>query len=489
MVILLLSVDMSYSNIVTADDFDLLLGGLEPFYNAQPATTSPYGTTDQSIWSASTTTLVTSTKAMTKSIHSPPLCTNAAEFIANNIWHIPAPAPTILRSKDSQLVASMHLLGPSTGAPHTIRHRSVDSHPTQDHHVEHEQPSRSSIVPKEDETLNEYSKHHIHFRSDPYTPDLFPGTGDCRASPVALEMLLDGPHETVLTEKEKRALIEYGRVIGNSGTEPPRHCHGNNDNNNRSNNKYGQQQREKHAKIDMSLQGTGERDYRPKIAYSRDFLMSFRAFDVPPESIDRIHWIQQNPTLDHPQNAAGPRMVRLQPAFQEPRGDYQRAGNYDPEMGHRQSGREGGFREEGAFRDVGFGGEIGLRGEREQSTAIGNGPSRVGAQGTSRRDVGFRGESGQGTLRGKGAFRGDVASNGDDRFKRGSGFGAPNFLPPLRPPSVPSTPRLHFQQSSATATGGLSGSVFSFKTRGPLGPPAAPRSGPQMRGFKSRTTL
>ncbi|KAF9125163.1 hypothetical protein BGX30_000584 [Mortierella sp. GBA39] len=190
--------------------------------------------------------------------------------------------------------------------------------------------------------------------------------------------------------------------------------------------------------------------------------MSFRAFDVPPESIDRIHWIQQNPTLDHPQKAAGPSMARPQPIFQEPRGDYQGAGTYDPEMGHCQSGRGGGFREEGAFRDVGFGGEIGSRGERGRSTAIGNGPFREGAQGTSRGDVGFKG---------------------------GSAFGAPNFLPPFRPPSAPPAPRLHFQQSSASATGGLSGSVFSFKTRGPLGPPAAPRSGFQMRGFKSRTAL
>ncbi|KAG9072582.1 hypothetical protein KI688_000353 [Linnemannia hyalina] len=499
---------MSSSNIVTADDFDLLLGGLESFYNAQPATTSrvttavvaspesthaqlptvhqshdeqqqlqqhqqqqssprpqlpvldypspdrdlsrpdsAHGTADQSIWGASTTTLAISTKATTKSIQSPPLCTNAAEFIANNIWHIPAPAPTSLRNKDSQLVASTHLLGPSTGAPHTIRHRSVDSHPTQDHHVEHKQPSRCSTVPKEDGALNGYSRHHRRFRSDPYTPaDLLPGADDCRASPAALEVLLDGPHETVLTEKEKRALIEYGRAIGNSGTGPLRHYHGNNNTNNRSNNKYSQQQKEKHANIDMSLQRTGERDYRSKITYSRDFLMSFRAFDVPPKGIDRIHWIQQNPTLDHPQKAAGPRMARPQPAFQEPRGDYQGAGNYDPDMGHRQSGRGGGFRKEGAFRDVGFGREIGLRGERGQSTAIGNGPSREGAQGTSRGGVGFRGERGQ-------------------------------------------VPRLHFQQSSATATGGLSGSVFSFKTRGPLGPPAAPRSGSQMRGFKSRTTL
>ena len=81
--------------------------------------------------------------------------------------------------------------------------------------------------------------------------------------------------------------------------------------------------------------------------------MSFGAFNVPPESIDRIYWIQQNSTLDRPQKAAGPRMARPQLVFQEPRGDYQGAGIYDPDMGDRQSERGGGFTGEGASGDVG----------------------------------------------------------------------------------------------------------------------------------------
>lgn len=545
---------MSSSNIITANDFALLLRGLESFYNTQPATTScatsvvaspesthaqlptalqPYdqqqqlqqrqqqqsspqpqlpfldsprpdvrpsatlpataantateppdqhaslsthtrvtliqspgrdlsrpdsahGITDQSIQSASTTTPATSTNATIKSIQSSPLCTNAADYIANYIWHIPAPAPTGLLNKDSNSVASTRLFAPSAAALHTIMHRSGDSHPTQDHHVEHKQSRRSSAVPKEDEALNGCSRHHRRFRSDSYaSADLLPVADDGRSAPVALETLLDEPHETVLTEEEKRVMIEYGRAIGSGGTWPPHHRHGNNNNNNCSHNNYSQRKRDNHANVDMPLRGTGERGYRFKITYSRDFLMSFRAFSVPPESIDRIHWIQQNPTLDHPQKAAGTRMARPQPVFQDPRGDYQGAGTYDPEMGHRQSGRGGGFRGEGAIRDVEFGGEIGSRGAGGQSIAIGNGPFREGTQGTPRGDGGFRGERGQGTFSGERTFRGDVASNEDDRLGRDSGFGAPNFPSPPPPLSAPPAPRPHFQRYSASATGGL----------------------------------
>ncbi|KAG0079782.1 hypothetical protein BGZ90_001719 [Linnemannia elongata] len=520
---------MSSSNIITANDFALLLGGLESFYNALPVTTShattivaspesthtqlpttlqshdqqqqlqqhqqqqtspqlqllvidssrpevrpsrtlpatpattatescppdqetslsththvtliqsldhdlsrpdlAHGTVDQSIQSASTTTPGTPTKATTKIIQSSPLCTNAAEFIANYIWHIPAPAPTHLRNKDSPSVSTMHLPKPSVTAPHSIRQRSVASHITRDSHVGHKQSHWSSTVPKEDEAMNKYTRHHRRIGSDPYiSADLLPDADDRRSTPLALEKLLDEPHETVLTEEQKRAMIENGRAIGNSATWPPHHRHSNNKNNsNSSNNSYSQRQRDSHTNIDMSLQGIGRRDYRSKITYSRDFLMSFRAFNVPPGSIDRIHWIQQNPTLDHPQEAAGMRMARPQPVFQEPRGDYQRAGIYGPEMGHRQSGR------------------------------------------------------------GDGAFRGDVTSNEEDKCRRGSGFSASNFLPPPPLPSATRAPRHHFQRSSASATGGLSGSVFRFKARMPLGPPAAPQSGFQIRGFESRT--
>ncbi|KAG0066427.1 hypothetical protein BGZ89_007273 [Linnemannia elongata] len=579
---------MSSSNIITANDFALLLGGLESFYNALPVTTShattvvaspesthaqlpttlqshdqqqqlqqhqqqqtspqlqllvidcsgpevrpsrtppatpattatescppdqetslsththvtliqsldhdlsrpdpAHGTVDQSIQSASTTIPGTSTKATTKIIQSSPLCTNAAEFIANYIWHIPAPAPTHLLNKDSPSVSTMHLPKPSSTAPHSIRQRSVASHITRDSHVEHKQSHWSSTVPKEDEALSKYNRHHRRIGSDPYiSADLLPDADDRRSTPLALEKLLDEPHETVLTEEQKRAMIENGRAIGKSATWPPHHRHGNNKNNsNSSNNNYSQRQRDSHINIDMSLQGIGRRDCRSKITYSRDFLMSFRAFNVPPGNIDRIHWIQQNLTLDHPQEAAGLRMARPQPVFQEPRGDYQRAGIYGPEMGHHQSGRGGVFRVKGAIRADSFGGEIDLIREKGQGTAIGNGAFREKVQSTSGEDGGFRGERGKGTFSVDGAFRGDVTSNEEDRYRRGSGFSASNFLPPPLP-SATLAPRPHFQRSSASATGGLSGSVFRFKARMPLGPPAATQSGFQIRGFKSRT--
>ncbi|KAK3838469.1 MAG: hypothetical protein JOS17DRAFT_834334 [Linnemannia elongata] len=451
---------------------------------------SAHGTINQSIQSASTTTLTTSSRAMTKSIQSSPLCTNAAEFITNYFRYMPAPTQTSHCNKDSQSVASTHLPELSAAAPQTIVHRSVDSHPTQDHQVEHEQSRRLPTVPKEDEAVDGYSRHHGRLRFDPYaSADLLPGADDGRSAPVALETLLEEPHETVLTEEEKRTMIEYGRAIGSSGNLPPRRRHDNCSNNNRSNNNYSQRQRDNHTNTDMPLRGTGGRGYRFKITYSRDFLMSFRAFNVPPEGIDRIHWIQQNPTQDYLQKTPELRMARPQPIIQEPRGNYQGAGTYDSEMGHRQLGRGGDFRGEGAIRDVGFEREIGSRGARGQSTAFGNGPFREGPQGTSGESGGFRGESRQGTFRGEGTFRGDVVSNEDNRLRSDSGFGAPSFSsspPPLPPPPAL---RLHFQRSSASATGGLSGSVFNFKTRRPLGPPAAPRSGFQMRGFKTRTTL
>ncbi|KAF8947554.1 hypothetical protein BGZ47_008699 [Haplosporangium gracile] len=298
---------------------------------------------------------------------------------------------------------------------------------------------------KEDEVWNGDNRHQGRFKFDSYaSADLLPGPDDGRSAQVALERLQslqNEPHETVLTEEKKRAMTEYGRAMGNGGSWPSHHHEGG--------------------------------AYGSEITYSREFLLSFSGFKAPPDSIDRIHWIQQNPTLDHPQKAAESRMARPRPVFQKSGGEYQRAGTFGSEVSHRYSRCEGGFRGEGALRgDVGFGGETGLSGNNGLK---GEGFSR--GNGAFREDYGFRGGGGQRAQRGHGASRGE------------GGVDAPTFYPPFPPLSALPAPRPHAQRSSASATGGLSGSVYSFKTREPLGPPAAPRSDSQMKNFKTYTTL
>lgn len=187
--------------------------------------------------------------------------------------------------------------------------------------------------------------------------------------------------------------------------------------------------------------------YRSKIAYSRDFLMSFSDFKVPPDNINNIHWIQQNQTLDRPQKTAGPNMAKLQWVFQEPHGDHQGAGTYGPEMERRLSSHDGGFGGNGDIRaDIGFRRRRFVGGEGGQSTSSGNGALRgkcgFNEEGGTREGSDFRRE-------GDGGFREDVGFRGE------CSFGATGIPLPVPPTSVSSAPRSHVQRSSASATGGL----------------------------------
>ncbi|KAF9153346.1 hypothetical protein BG015_003627 [Linnemannia schmuckeri] len=421
---------------------------------------------------ALTTAPATSTKVTTKSIQSPQLCTNATEFITNYIWHIPA--PTSHRTKEGQPVAPMHLPEPSAATSHTIRDRSVDFFPTQNPPIGFKQSSKLSTVPKQDKALNGGNRHQRCFKSDSYASvNLLPGPDDGRSTQVALERLRSlqyEPHEAALTGEKKGVMTEYGRAIGNGGPWPSHH-HSKNNSSNCSNYNHRNRQNYDNNTLDMLLRGKEGGVHGFKITYGRDFLMSFSGLKAPPDSIDSIHWIQLNSTLDNPQKAVEPRMARSQPVFQEPGGEYQGTGTYGPEVSHRHSRCDDSFRGESAVRgDIGFGGEINLSGndglERDR-------PSK--GKGAFRGDYGFRGGGGQ---------RGHGTSTGENGFRGEGGIGAPTFHPPF-PPAL----RRHVRRSSASATGRLSGSVYSFKTREPLGPPAAPRSDLQMKGFETHTAL
>ncbi|KAG0292312.1 hypothetical protein BGZ96_004346 [Linnemannia gamsii] len=378
---------------------------------------------------------------MAKLYQSPPLYTNASEFIVNYIWH--TPAPDRYSAKDGHLVPPTHL--PDLPAAHTIRHRSVDPFPTQDH---------SSDYKHEHEALNGYDRHNVYFNSNPFaSADVLSGPEDVRSVQITLERLRplqDEPCSTSLTEEQKLALIEHGRAIGNRA-----HYY---DNNNRGNirsntNNHYLRQRCNDTSVDMPPirnEGVG-RGYRSKITYSRDYLMTFSDFNVLPDNIDRIHWIQQNPTLDWSQKFAGPMMARLQGTFQEPRGDHQGAGTYDSKMGCHLARREGDFGGNGdADADLGLSRRHGVGKERGQGTSSESSACRGDErQRTSRGNIVFGGEGRYGTFRGDGGFRGD-SSIIEER-----GLGAPSFPLLPSPTSTPSTPRPHVQRSSTSATGGL----------------------------------
>jgi hypothetical protein len=181
------------------------------------------GTHEQSIqrssFSSTTAAETSTTKTTTKPNQSQPLCTNAAEFIDNYIWRIPAPARPFV--KDRQLVPHTHLpdIVAAAPAPITIRHRSVDPFPMQEHSGDHKQSHRPSNTPKEQqEDLNGYNRHQGRFMSNPYaSADLTPGPDDGRSALIILKRLRPLQDEslgTSLTEEQRFALIEQGRAIG-----------------------------------------------------------------------------------------------------------------------------------------------------------------------------------------------------------------------------------------------------------------------------------
>ncbi|KAK3813457.1 MAG: hypothetical protein J3R72DRAFT_498541 [Linnemannia gamsii] len=258
----------------------------------------------------------------TKEYQPPALATNATEFIANFAWDL---MPVTL-SKDisNQSAISTRLSEPksATAVPRLIKDRSVDSHPppTRDVPGEHYDKKRSkSYVESKGEILDDYNRHPARFQSDPYSPtEMMPGPDNGHSAQVILERLQSHQGELIrtnLTEEEKLALIEHGRTIGNRRSWDHEHNQRNNNCTNNINHHRQQRQRTNSYLIDPSLRrrsGSYQPQFRSRITYSRDFLMTFSGLCVPPDSIDRIRWIQQHATLDWSQKSTGLKVLKSQ---------------------------------------------------------------------------------------------------------------------------------------------------------------------------------
>ncbi|KAF9133770.1 hypothetical protein BGW39_008947 [Mortierella sp. 14UC] len=456
-----------------------------------------------------TTTPAASSTTTTKKVYqAPALATNATEFIANFVWYL-APARPVTKDSSNQPVASVHLpepelsKGAAATAPRFTKHASVDDLPTpppltQDVLAEHykRRPKIYSVEPLE-EVSNGCNRHNTHRKSDPYTQaEMMPGPDNGHSTQVILERLRplqDELKRTTLTEDEKLELIEHGRIIGKRRAW----AHQYHQEDSRSNNRW-QQQQQHHCRTnnypnDPSLprrSGSYPPYHRSKIAYSRDFLMSFSSFNVPPDSIDKIRWIQQNPTLDRSQKAAEPRMPRSQhrvtqePAMQQP--SFQDLGDY-----HYHQGMQGSKLQRHRTTGEGRGGgEVSMSNfpmslhqqspmlDRSQEYAEPRMP-RAHQLVFQEPNCDFQGSYGPEL----GHRRTTGGREGEGRCEMAiSGLTMPQ-------PPTPTAHRSNVQRSNASASGSLSGSVYSFKTRDPLGPLAAPRVGFQMRSFQSNTTM